>query len=1729
MSEGGVDPAGWATPGDQGSSFGPGQLHYGGVASGGNSVGGLGDAFTRTTGLNARDPSTWQQQIDFSLDQAAQGGWGPWHGAARVGVSQWQGIRGNAANSGASNRPFPTPSAPVAPPARGGQVAAQGSSPKSLSEGVAPALHHFTYVDGGQEVLKIIRADGGQEFHVTGKKSPHPNGTITDPGNLPVGQPLPPDVQAQMPAWERQELQPPAEATAAPPDGGGVGSGQDEGAPPDPQSAFVEPDLPPGFVQPGPAANPVAPQSAFVEQPGPQTPASLPVAPQSSAVELPTPQPSPPPLQASDNLTPPNLTPQAVLGGYQKAGATPPPQVLAGASAQYAQTAPAQSPPAGQGQIQATNIYGQPITQPDVANPNMADPIGTQWNASVAEAQGLLPTQATNIPGVTGAAAIALDPANAENVVGAAGLAARGARAIPGVVRAASDLVPQALMGGAVVQRAGQQALRNAPGALANAAQATPGAAANLARTVGGAARALPGNLANAAQKVGEEGSLALRAAQQTTLAEKQLAQVSPAFAARAAVGATVGGAETALQVDPNDPNRTADILAGAAAGMGGMYVTLAAGPSALRAARSLLAPVMNKPAPVQQAIVRWVAGLNGADEAGHLWGLRAENALGPSGKSANVLDSAKNFEAGKDFEGNAMPPPGQPLTSRQQFLSDLEYFFNQTGDEGRAEKYISGDVRNQAFPGQRYFPHVHEEYQNAAAAKGRSMGLNPKGFYSNERTFKTLGDAQAAGLHPQNSVSEPVALYARNVLRSRENNRFVNALDAFPDEVRQGDGNAQAKGLVPKDWVWGGNADRFPSLAHNQHFNQRWFEPGMAQIIQNNLDKPSQGITRGIFGVYNQFRASLLGQGAFHLISEEGQAFGVGGPYKGQEMLRQSIWNMLGPNYQKFQLDNIDLFQRAADANVTGLTGGRPADWGLGMTSQLGQRATAAIVPGAIGGAYGYSQAKAQGQDDPTAFGDALKFAVGTGLAASTIGMAFQHAVFNKAIPTLKVMSFGLLDNGKRDPLAIGSFINRTYGGNSMKAIGRAPWVQSLMRGLLLAADWQEGWVRQVGNAFLPGASGDLSRRYWGQMLLTSAVTLEGLNLMTGGHPTSDNEDGHKLDLEVTNLLKLTGQSKRDPSTGQEQRVYWDILGPLRPYAYAAIAGGEAVAGKYGQGMQGWLPQNQNGPAGVLGSLVSGRVSPLLSTYSQLKSGKDYYDNPIVQPGTDPLHALAQQVTTAMGGFEPVPVQQYASEQRRYGAPVSLVASATGRYLSATTPASVAYSQNDQQIQKLGGDAQEVTKAAQTRTLFKDEAQSSIAQMYAGGGVVSGKPAMTHQQIDAQEQKYRDQTPDLPDLYSALSGAPISPELKTYLGSAVVGASGSDLPADLLPDQKAQITALAADYQYPQPQSQFDSLNQTEQDKLRRTKLQDTAASLGIDPETLLDAIKAQQWGLPVPDAGVTSAEIESWTSSYLNAGKDSSTAQERAFARNQALAQIQAQHPNLTTDQIKARINLRITPYSPQISEPQQSHEKALDLLLNSEGLPKYVKPDGTPDGGPAQWASYDAKIKEGAHPVGIRTVYSPEAQKLKDERDLATAQRMASITQSDSYTDYERWFGVGKTMTEAQWQSYMKDPTQRWKDSPDPQEAMRRENILAEYSKRTPAQRVAFSSPSDKVPMWLPTTIKGKPGMGWVLVNYKTAYTDLVGRRGLQQPDWQKRYDAAAADSGLAATGDPADATP
>lgn len=63
--------------GDDKSSFGPFQLHYGGHSRR-FPHGGLGDVFTHTTGKHAWDSSSWQAQVDFALWHLERGDGPQW-------------------------------------------------------------------------------------------------------------------------------------------------------------------------------------------------------------------------------------------------------------------------------------------------------------------------------------------------------------------------------------------------------------------------------------------------------------------------------------------------------------------------------------------------------------------------------------------------------------------------------------------------------------------------------------------------------------------------------------------------------------------------------------------------------------------------------------------------------------------------------------------------------------------------------------------------------------------------------------------------------------------------------------------------------------------------------------------------------------------------------------------------------------------------------------------------------------------------------------------------------------------------------------------------------------------------------------------------------------------------------------------------------------------------------------------------------------------------------------------------------------------------------------------------------------------------------------------------------------------------------------------------------------------------------------------------------------------
>lgn len=97
-SEGGTTPPGNVGKFSTGWSFWFYQLHYGGPGyERFGTVAGMGTGFTKLTGWQPGDERAWRDSTRYALNRAKTGGWGPWYGAAAVGIGQWDGIDRSAA------------------------------------------------------------------------------------------------------------------------------------------------------------------------------------------------------------------------------------------------------------------------------------------------------------------------------------------------------------------------------------------------------------------------------------------------------------------------------------------------------------------------------------------------------------------------------------------------------------------------------------------------------------------------------------------------------------------------------------------------------------------------------------------------------------------------------------------------------------------------------------------------------------------------------------------------------------------------------------------------------------------------------------------------------------------------------------------------------------------------------------------------------------------------------------------------------------------------------------------------------------------------------------------------------------------------------------------------------------------------------------------------------------------------------------------------------------------------------------------------------------------------------------------------------------------------------------------------------------------------------------------------------------------------------------------------
>lgn len=113
--------------GSRETSYGPFQLLIGG---------GLGDQALKA-GIDPRDPNQWQKGVDFALDQVRKGGWGPWYGAQKQGITGMMGVGDMPVQQPAQVASL-DPAAGMPMPTAAGQMQSTGPAPQADAPPLPP-------------------------------------------------------------------------------------------------------------------------------------------------------------------------------------------------------------------------------------------------------------------------------------------------------------------------------------------------------------------------------------------------------------------------------------------------------------------------------------------------------------------------------------------------------------------------------------------------------------------------------------------------------------------------------------------------------------------------------------------------------------------------------------------------------------------------------------------------------------------------------------------------------------------------------------------------------------------------------------------------------------------------------------------------------------------------------------------------------------------------------------------------------------------------------------------------------------------------------------------------------------------------------------------------------------------------------------------------------------------------------------------------------------------------------------------------------------------------------------------------------------------------------------------------------------------------------------------------------------------------------------------------------
>ena len=372
-------------------------------------------------------------------------------------------------------------------------------------------------------------------------------------------------------------------------------------------------------------------------------------------------------------------------------------------------------------------------------------------------------------------------------------------------------------------------------------------------------------------------------------------------------------------------------------------------------------------------------------------------------------------------------------------------------------------------------------------------------------------------------------------LLQSMDARLKQQGLSNFLDDVANARNGVQQKWVAnaanpagamsqrPAGWVDGS--------AISDRLQNTWVSPETATVVKNILTQSDSvpGLS-GLANIAGLPKELELGGSPFHTISEAKNVLAVNGPLGGARILKTGVANMISPGaYDTFRLGSANLFERASRDGVTQLLdpfegeGEDARTLGAGLQSLLTRSALGAVGGGIQGGVkYGPGGAAVGG------VGGAVEGALST---------VISPALWQRFIPTIKVLSYDQLVRGGMDGPAAARIANTAFGGENKVRIAQAGWTSALSRTIGFAPDWWASELKTLGSALGKGTPAEVgaARKIVAARVITGALLQEGLNYALSGHFSNENAPGHEMDIQTGtnsagNPIYLAGNAVYDP-----------------------------------------------------------------------------------------------------------------------------------------------------------------------------------------------------------------------------------------------------------------------------------------------------------------------------------------------------------------------------------------------------------------------------------------------------------------------------------------------------------------------------------------------------------------------------------------------------------------------